>query len=131
MAIREPRKVGTSEVIGRTERATMGIAPLTITSVDQLNNYSRNVAREDIPQYRWRAGEYEIEVYAENERVGWSFSKADVVRMANEYMRGNQRDKAIIFERLTDANFHPEAARIVNWHKDITRRLRNANRGIK
>lgn len=124
MATREPSRVGTQGTRSRTQNAAMGIAPQRITSYEQLSGYPRRVASEDIPQYNWQRGEYPIEIYAENERVGWSFSREDVVRMANEYKRGSNRDKAIIFERLTDANYHTEAAQIVNWHKDLTRRRR-------
>lgn len=106
--------IGTAQGNSVTQNATQG-TKASVTMQD-LSIYPRRLSDEDNrrlqPRYTFKTGEYEREVTNYNERRGWGYSDRDVETMATDYIYGNPRTRAIIYERLEDANFHSAISRI-------------------
>ena len=60
----------------------------------------------DGTMYYFTNGEFHKEVTSYCAKKGWGFSKKDLLAMLKRHKSGTLRDKAIVEERLTDANFH-------------------------
>ena len=56
--------------------------------------------------YELSDSEYDRKVSGYNAKNGYGFSRADLTRLAEKHYKGDDRTKAILEERLTDANFH-------------------------
>lgn len=56
--------------------------------------------------YNFSDDEYNREVSDYNSRHGYGFSSRDLTELAKKHYEGDDRTKAILEERLTDANYH-------------------------
>lgn len=138
MATSEPRRVSTQSnaPATRTERGVSGVKA-TFTARD-LSIYPSRLSSEDdrrlAPKYTLPEDEYNRLVLNFNSRKGWAYSDAEVLRMARDYVYGDERTRRIIYDRLEDANFHSDLARIQQLADDpeaieaIERRTKNRRR---
>ena len=99
-----PLKMSDLEVYG-SSRAIWGTHGFADTHRDVLN-------------YNFSSDEYSRLISAYSERHGYGYTDAEVLRMAKDYIKGDTRKRAIIYERLTDSNFHSAAAQIVMLSDD-------------
>lgn len=56
--------------------------------------------------YNLSDDEYNKEISDYNSRHGYGFSSRELTDLAKQHYEGNDRTKAILEERLTDANYH-------------------------
>lgn len=69
--------------------------------IDEIENGNRILLTES---------EYEKWVEKPNDRCGWGFSYNSILALMREFKKADARRKVGYIERLTDANFHQEAA---------------------
>lgn len=56
--------------------------------------------------YELSDSEYDRKVSGYNAKHDWGFSREDLTKLTEKHYKGDDRTKAILEERLTDANFH-------------------------